>query len=342
MALGGDCEKCILSESRRIVILGKTGAGKSSLANTISGQRLFKVNHTPKSGTSECQAETIYVKGRRLTLIDTPGFFDTITPEESLKPEIVRCITECAPGPHAFLILLKVEKFSEHERAVIDKIKGYLSEEAFRYATVVFTHGDQLQEGHTIEDFIHEDENLRDLVQKCGGRCAVIDNKYWDKKDEDRSNEVQVEKLLKVTDKMIKDNKNGCYTNETLLAVEEKIQQEIKIIKQDQQSGSVMSVQKIETKAKRSVWKKLLTKLIGITVGALLGAFFGAAIMVGVAFRRNSQAPSVITLAASAAVGAVIGGGVGYVAASGAETPKEAAKKAAKAVKAVYEESVLA
>ncbi|XP_034558661.1 GTPase IMAP family member 7-like [Notolabrus celidotus] len=233
-----------MDESRRIVILGKTGAGKSSLANTLLGEDLFKVNHTAISETSECQAETESVKARKLTLIDTPGFFDTNTPEEQLKPEILRCITECAPGPHAFLILLKVEKFGEHEQAVIDKIIGYLSEEAFRYATVVFTHGDQLQEKQTIEDFIHEHEILRDLVQKCGGRCVVIDNKYWNKKDKYRSNEVQVEKLLKMIDKMIKDNKSGCYTNETLQAVEKKIQQEMKIIKQS--SGSMPKIRDAE------------------------------------------------------------------------------------------------
>ncbi|KAG8006055.1 hypothetical protein GBF38_005189 [Nibea albiflora] len=39
------------------------------------------------------------------------------------------------------------------EQAVVNKVIQYFSEEAFRYATVVFTHGDQLRNGQTIEDF---------------------------------------------------------------------------------------------------------------------------------------------------------------------------------------------
>ncbi|XP_049895749.1 GTPase IMAP family member 9-like, partial [Epinephelus moara] len=129
---------------RRIVILGKPGVGKSSLANTIFGEKLFKASHSLNSETRECQAETRSVNGRNITLIDTPAFFDTDKSEEELKPEIVRCITECAPGPHAFLIVLKVEKFIEQEQDVINKICQYFSEEVFKYASIVFTHGDQL------------------------------------------------------------------------------------------------------------------------------------------------------------------------------------------------------
>ncbi|KAE8279334.1 hypothetical protein D5F01_LYC22921 [Larimichthys crocea] len=193
---------------------------------------MFKIGHTPNSGTSECEAETKSVNGRSITLIDTPGFFDTDRSEEEMKPEIVRCITECAPGPHAFLIVLKVEKFTELEQAVVNKIKEYFSEEVFKYATVVFTHGDQLPEGQTIEDYVHQNKLVSDLVKKCGGRCHVIDNKYWNQnpKQEYRSNQFQVEELLKTIDKMMMEN--SCYTNEKLQAVE-------KNIKQEESSGNI-------------------------------------------------------------------------------------------------------
>ncbi|XP_042256765.1 GTPase IMAP family member 9-like [Thunnus maccoyii] len=143
----------------RIVMIGKTGVGKSSLANTIFGEDVFTINHISNAETKECQAQTRSVNGRSITLVDTPGFFDTNMSEENPRTEIVKCITERAPGPHVFRIVLGekrsgVEKFTKQENDVIRKICEYFPEEAFKYAAVVFTHGDQLPEGMTIEEFV--------------------------------------------------------------------------------------------------------------------------------------------------------------------------------------------
>ncbi|XP_006808465.1 GTPase IMAP family member 7-like [Neolamprologus brichardi] len=263
--------------ARRIVVLGKTGAGKSSIANTLCGEPAFKVNHTPNSGTSECQTKFMSVSGRMVLFIDTPGFFDTDRPEEEMKSEIVRCITECAPGPHVFLIVLKMEKYTEHEKAVIDKINQYFSDEALRFTIIIFTHGDQLPEGMKIEEFVNESEALGDLVKKCGSRCHVIDNKYWKNNhgDEYRNNRYQVGELLKTIDKIIEANKGGYFTNDMLQQVKRDIQKEEGRIKQ---SSPDFTEEETATKAKQSVFDNLLFKAAGVTTGALLGAFLGGAI----------------------------------------------------------------
>ena len=301
-----------VSDRRRIVILGKTGTGKSSLANTIFGEDAFKIYHNLKSGTRECEVETRSVNGRSVTLVDTPGFFDTDRSEEELKPEIVRCITECAPGPHAFLIVLKVERFTEQEQEVIHKIQEYFSEEALKYATVVFTHGDQLPEEETIEELVRKVKILSELVKKCGGRCHVVDNKYWKDKpmNEYRSNQFQVEELLKTIDKMVTENNGGCYTNEMLQKVEEKIQQEEENIRQ---SPGNMTEEQIRGEAKVRVFDWLLIRLAGVGTGALLGAFLGVVVMGGlvvIGLKTMKPLAKLVTAAATAAkeFGAAAGG----------------------------------
>ncbi|XP_038556501.1 GTPase IMAP family member 7-like [Micropterus salmoides] len=245
--------------SRKIIILGKTGAGKSSLANSIFGETKFQINNFTDCKMHCSQAETKSVNGRSITLIDTPGLFDTGGFQDDMKPEIVRCFTECAPGPHVFLIVLKVGKFTELEEAVITKICKCFSEDALKYSVIVFTHGDQLPEGMKIEEYVDQSDGLSDLVKKCGGRCHVVDNKYWKKQQQDeyRSNRFQVEELLNSIDKIMMEHNGGYYTNKKLQEVERDIQKEEERIRQ---SSGNMSQEEIRQQAKSNVFKKKVDK----------------------------------------------------------------------------------
>lgn len=302
------------------------------------------------------------MSGRNLTLIDTPGFFDTEKSEEVLKPEIMKCITECSPGPHAFLIVLKVEKFTMHEQGVIDKICEYFSDDALNYAVLVFTHGDNL-EGMTIEEFVGKNEKLRDLMKRCGGRCHVFDNKHWnnDQIGDYRNNQFQLKLLLHTIDKMGMETNGSYYTNEVLQHVEERI---LRYEEQIRETSVNMSPGEVKKKAKAIVSDELLVRLAGTATGVVLGAFFGVMSLIDIVMKfvkspsdikklcnnLKSFAPTAIaaggevtgivtavvgcvTVAAAAVTGGVIGGAIGSDAAIDAKTPLEAVKRASEAVK---------
>ena len=249
------CYSLPVANTRRIILLGKSGAGKSSLADTIFGEAKFQINHFNDLKTHCTQAETKSLNGRSITLIDVPGFFDGERSEKEMRTEIVRCITECAPGPHAFLIVLKVERFTEQEQEVINKICQYFSEDALNYAVIVFTHGDQLSEGMKIEEYVAQSEGLRDLMKKCGGRCCIVDNRYWKSSQEDkyRSNRFQVAELLNTIDKIALANNGGYYTSEMLQEMENAILMEMKRIRKP--SGHITE-EEIRKQAKINVSKK--------------------------------------------------------------------------------------
>ncbi|XP_070711101.1 GTPase IMAP family member 7-like [Pempheris klunzingeri] len=300
------------------------------------GEDVFEINHTPNSQRGLSLAKTKSVNGRSITVVNTPGFFDTDRSEEELKPEIVSCITECAPGPHAFLIVLKVEKFTEQEQAVITKICQYFSEEALKYAVVVFTHGDQLREGMKIGEFVDRSKLLRDLVNRCGGRCHVIDNRHWKNKkgDDYRCNQFQVAELLNTLDKAVEANGGSYYTNEMLQEVKTGIEREEERIRQS--SAGKLSQEEIRNKAKKTIFDRFLTRAAGILMGTLLGALFGVGAMVASTLPRVKNLSDFKALASAATQvalkGSVKGGKIGFDVAEGAEGPVEAIKKTAEAV----------
>lgn len=310
----------------RLILLGKSGAGKGSLANTIFGEKVFSINSSPLSDMSPSCAETRSIDGRRITLIDTPGFFDTERSEEEMKPQMLKCIIECTPGPHAFLIVLEVEKFTVHEQAVIEKILQSFSEEAFKYSIVVFTHGDQLPDDTSIKEFVKQNTNLNHLLQKCGGRCHVVDNKYWKTGDGNtyRSNKFQVAELLNSIDKMIEGNKGSYYTNDMLQEVKRKMQGEEERIRG---ATGNMPQEEVRGQAKVNVVDWLMIKSAGIITGALLEVLLGAAsTLISTGGGQWSVVSDVPRLALK-------GGVRGYNAAEGAKSPTEAAQKTFKEFK---------
>lgn len=137
--------------------------------------------------------------------------------------EIKNCLLKTSPGPHAILLCVPMERFTDESIKTLDFFVGNFGPKLYQYVVVVFTHLDEWKDDQEDlgiekpdpEKYIETLQyDLRDFLLKSYNTYCFFDN------DLDSADDSQVRYLLKIIESNVNRNNNHCFTNDSYEKVE--------------------------------------------------------------------------------------------------------------------------
>ncbi|XP_035255001.1 GTPase IMAP family member 7 [Anguilla anguilla] len=224
----------------RLVLLGRVGSGKSAAANAVLGRGEFETGDDDAEDViQKCEKRRGTAAGRQVAVVNTPDWFSSQHPPEEVVSQLSACAALAAPGPHAFLLCVTVDRPADVVLRSLGPLEEAFGPGAVRARTLVlFTHSDRLEESQEgaqgVEDYIvTRRADLVAVAEKCGDHFHVLEMGGGGGAEDGAAGgaesveavELSVRELLEKVEQMVGEAGNAHYTSSLFQQAEARVKQ---------------------------------------------------------------------------------------------------------------------
>nr|CAG8475147.1 2132_t:CDS:2 [Entrophospora candida] len=166
-------------QSRTILLIGRTGSGKSTVANVISGTKEFKESSGSTSETRDANVREFLIDGMSFRLIDTVGLGDTELTQQEVLYKLAEASHSIKNGLSQILFVTS-GRFTKEEVDAYDLLRTIIFDNnVVKYTTIVRTNFPEFEDADECENdkrqMINKNKDLSAVIKACK-KVIHIDN----------------------------------------------------------------------------------------------------------------------------------------------------------------------
>ncbi|XP_072032454.1 GTPase IMAP family member 7-like [Amphiura filiformis] len=192
-------------DALRLVVVGSQGAGTTAVSRRVIFRNDEKVEKSSAlHGISRtCKRLQGEVFGTAISIVDTPEGLQVS--DTGIKSIVAQVKFQSAPGPHAFLLVIRINSPPKTIRNTVAHLRRCFGENVCKHVVVLFTRGFGASEASLLplSEYINRNIDVKQVLHDCGNRYIG----FADTCPPDSSgNQDQVKQLMALINQMIGTN----------------------------------------------------------------------------------------------------------------------------------------